>query len=184
MSCYSLVRFVANKTFNRARRHYTSSVQACSELVGHCPCSRFCIQYFLEQHSAGTPTRLGVFLRLARKRNIKIGHVGVLKFEAFLSLRKCSIPNREKLFLVQQKIPFIVDGPLIFASHGQRINGAGLHTHAAKEATGHIHRIGFGIALDRFIRHLCADDVDHPTRARGFTKVATHAFFRAIVVSQ
>ena len=71
------------------------------------------------------------------------------KFLMLLSVGKRTITDCQELLLVEEDIPLVVDGLLIFLRHAEGVKRIGLHTHHAKEATSHIHIIFFGLSLDR-----------------------------------
>ena len=66
-----------------------------------------------------------------------------------LSVRKRTVTDCQELSFVEENIPLVVDGLLIFLRHAEGVKRIGLHTHHAKEAASHIHIIFFGLSLDR-----------------------------------
>src|SRR5215813_5539574 len=82
------------------------------------------------------------------------------------------------------QLAFVVDRPFEFTGHAERIDGAGIDTHTAKQAARHVHIIFFGITLGGFAGYFRTDDVDHTRGARRFAEVAADALFRAVVVTQ
>lgn len=78
------------------------------------------------------PGTLASFGWMVGGGDIKDREIRMLELQPFLAYLKRTIPNCQQLLFVEEQVPLVIDGPLVFPGHRQGIYRTGLNTQPTK----------------------------------------------------